>query len=474
MARVRLRFGSAAVLVLIVSLLAFLGRTQSSFESLITSQEVPATPTDRMAGWANNSPMIAAHPNDALMLALAHRRDAPDFGCGLQMSGDGGASWMTANPVTEMPPGADKCYAPEIAFDGEGRFYYLFVGLAGPGNRPTGVFLTFSDNRGRTFSPPRRLLGGNKFGVRMAIDASSGGSGRIHLVWLDAGSETRTGGFGPGPNPILAAHSDDGGVTFSDPVRVSSLARERVVAPSLALGPDGNVYAAYYDLGADVRDYQGLEGPRWDGFWSLVVASSSDGGTRFDKEVVIDHAIVPPERVMLVFTMPPPGLVTVGRDGLCAAWTDARHGDPDALLRCSENAGGSWSEARRLNDDPIGNGFSQYQPRLAASSNGRIDAVFYDRRLDPSNRLNDVTATFSTDGGATFVPNVRLTSERSNSRLGPQYGVTSAEGQVEFGSRLGLLSTHAGLLAAWTDTRNGDHGKSTQDIFSRYMRAPDR
>ena len=430
------------------------------------------TPSDRTAAWANNSPAIVADPTDIDFVAVAHRKDAPDFGCSLQLSRDGGRGWVTGHPVNQLPPGAQKCYAPEVAFDAKGRLYYLFVGLAGTGNRPMGVYLTYSDNRGRSFAAPHRVLGPAKFGVRMAIDRSAGRRGRIHLVWIDAGSETLTGGFGAGPNPIMAAHSDDAGATFSEPVGTTSRTRRRAVAPALALGPGGAVYVAYYDLGDDARDYHGLEGPAWDGTWSVVMSASDDGGDHFDREEEVDGGVIPSERVMLVFTMPPPALTATGEDGLCAAWTDARHGDPDAFLRCSTDRGRSWAELRRLNDDPISSGRSQYQPRLASSPGGRIDVVFYDRRRDPANRLNDVVVTFSTDGGATFAPNIRITTEQSNTQLGPQYAVTSAKDQVEFGSRLGLLSGGEGMLTAWTDTRNGDQGKPTQDIFAAFVEVP--
>lgn len=431
------------------------------------SDEAPVTPADRTAGTANNSPAIAADPTDARFLALAHRTDAPDFGCSLQLSGDAGRGWVAGQPVTALPAGVEKCYSPEVDFDRDGRLYYLFVGLAGPGNRPVGVYLTHSDDRGRTFTPPQEVLGPAKFSVRMAIDRAAG---RIHLVWIDAGSEPLLGGFGASPNPIVASHSDDAGTTFSPPVSVSPPERRRILAPAVALGSDGMVYVAYYDLVDDFRDYAGLEGPVWDGRWSLVLGSSEDRGLTFSGGGVVDDAIVPAARIMLVFTMPPPGLVAVGGEGVCAAWTDARNGDSDVLLNCSRNRGQAWGAVRRVNDDPVGNGRDQYQPRLGVAPDGRIDVVFYDRRLDAGNRLTDAAATYSRDGGLTFAPNIRMSQESSNASLGPRYGVKSAAGLVEIGSRIGLLSTRKTMLAAWTDTRSGDYSSSTQDIFSARVR----
>jgi len=289
----------------------------------------------------------------------------------------------------------------------------------------------------------------------------------MQLVWLKATSDPPTGGFGPGPNPIMTAYSDDGGRTLSEPVQVSDPERQRVVAPSLALGEDGRVHIAYFDLKDDIRDYQGLDGPVWDGTWSLVVASSTDGGQRFRRGVVVTDAITPPERVMLIFTMPPAAL-SADKARICASWTDARRGDPDVMLSCSAASGARWSFARRLNDDKASNGRWQYLPKLSLST-GRIDAIFYDRRDDPKNVANNVYYTYSADGGSTFSQNLRITTDPSDSRIGQEYGNPSALGKFEFGSRLGLLSSAKGAVAAWTDTRNSRPGTPGQDIFAAFV-----
>lgn len=434
--------------------------------------EVPVTAMDLAVGRAHNSPSLAADPTEARFVVLANRLDGPDFSCALQVSGDGGRSWVSIDPVPELPPGAEKCYGPEVAFDRGGILHYLFIGLHGQGNEPMGAFLTTSGDRGQTFSTPHQVLGPLNFGVRMAIDTDVGRLGRIHLVWLHAMSDPPLGGFGPPPNPILAAHSDDGGKTFSEPVQVSDPDRLRVVAPALTLGPDGSVHAAYYDLGDDVVDYQGLEGGVWEGAWSLLVATSTDGGGQFSPSVPVDTEITPPGRVMLIFTMPPASLAAGPGDRLCAAWTDGRHGDPDVLLRCSADRGRTWNSARRLNDDAEGSGASQYLPRLSVAPGGRLDAVFLDRRRDPRNRNYDVMYTSSRDG-VVFRPNVRLTTEASSSLVGARFPlVPSAGDQVEVGARLGLLSRAGTALVAWPDTRNAVVTNEPQDLFATTVTLP--
>jgi hypothetical protein len=367
--------------------------------------------------------------------------------------------------VPDLPSGADKCYAPEIAFDREGVLYYLFIALQGQGNNPSGAYLVTSSDRGRTFSPPRQVLGPQRYMVRMAIDPTVGRAGRMYLVWLETTSEPPLGGLGSPPNPILSAYSDDAGQTFSPPVQVSDTGRQRVVAPALAVGADHAVHVLYYDLQDDARDYQGLEGPTWDGRWSLVMASSADGGHSFGPGVVVDGDIVPPERVMLIYTMPPAALAVDGAR-VYASWHDARNGDWDVFLRRSGDGGRGWDGPVRLNDDPVGDLRNQYMPRLSVGPGGRLDVVFYDRRNDPRNVMNDVSFRSSSDGGRTFSSSVLLNSESFNSQIGTRYPIRSATGLVEFGSRIAVLARPSDTLAAWTDTRNQDVDGFGQDIFA--------
>lgn len=428
--------------------------------------ETPATAINLQREQAQNSPALAAHPHHREIVVMAHRVDGPQFDCALSISGDSGRTWVPLRPVPRLPEGAERCYAPEVAFDAKGTLYYLFVGLHGSGNRPMGAFLTTSADAGRTFRPPRQVLGPDRFMVRLAIDTERQTGGRVHLVWLEPGSEPLLGGFPSTPNPIMASFSDDGGRTFSRAQQVNHPLHQRVVAPAVAIGQRGALHVAYYDLKDDVRDYQGLEGPAWDGTWSVVMATSTEGGGRFELHSVIDVDVVPPERVMLIFTMAPPALAADASGNMYAAWTDRRHGDWDVVLRQSSDGGRSWGRVRVLNDDGPGAGRHQYLPRVAVAPNGRLDAIFYDRRDDPENVRNHIYYTSSSDRAMTFSPNLRLTSEGSDSRTGARYAVPSAQGLVEFGSRSALVSGRSRVFAAWTDTRLPHPGLLHQDVFT--------
>jgi Neuraminidase (sialidase) len=88
----------------------------------------------------------------------------------------------------------------------------------------------------------------------------------------------------------------------------------------------------------------------------------------------------------------------------------------DILLTKSTNSGASWSAPVVLNNDTGAS--DQFHPTLSVESNGaggdKVTVTWYDRRDDPANCLANVYGTVSTDGGATWAANVRLTSAASN------------------------------------------------------------
>jgi hypothetical protein len=105
--------------------------------------------------------------------------------------------------------------------------------------------------------------------------------------------------------------------------------------------------------------------------------------------------------------------------------------------------------------------------------------MYYDRRNDPDDHRNDVFYTWSADGAQTFAPAVRLNRESFDSRIGARYQLPyNSDGDlVEFGGRLGLLSTDSGALAAWTDTRMAyrsftpepSQAESDQSIYTAHV-----
>ena len=409
---------------------------------------------------AHNSPTLARNPKNRANLAVANRIDTPRFSCALQVSFDAGGHWTQV--AVPAPPGERLCYAPDVTFGADGTLYYSFVSLRGRANAPNAAWLVTSKDGGQTLSEPVPIqpLGPLSFQVRMTADPKV--PGRLYLTWLKA-SDVGLYKFTQTGNPIAFSRSDNGGGTWRSPVRVSSSARQRVVAPSSAVGPEGELYVAYLDLGDDRLDYEGAHegrgGPPYRGRWQLVVARSRDGGTTW-QESTAEKRLVPSER-FIVFTPPFPSVAVDPEDGrIYAGFHDGRRGNADVLVWSLASGASSWTGPTRVNDTPPRDRTAQYLPKLSVAPDGRLDVAYYDRRADQRNVLNEVSLQSSFDRGESFTDRVRLSDRSFSSRIG--YG--SERGMPDLGSRLGLMSTEERAMAVWSDTRGGNPASNKQDI----------
>ncbi len=408
---------------------------------------------------SNNSPTLVRNPVRSDNLVVSNRIDTPSFGCALNASFDGGATW-TQTPIP-LPRGEEpKCFAPDLAFAVDGTLHLSFVTLKGVGNVPDAVWTTRSADGGRTFSEPIRVLGPLAFQVRLVTDPVD--PRRVYLTWLQ-GTAVGFLSFPQTGNPIQVMRSDDGGASWQPPVRVSSPRRARVIAPVPAVGPRGELYVLYLDLGEDRLDYDGGDGgkggPPYRGHFSLVLARSLDYGRSW-QESLVDAGIVPIHRFVVLFP-PIPSLAVDRRSGrVYAAFHDARLGDSDVLIWSLPAGGRRWDGPTRVNDTPKHDQRWQYLPQLAVAPNGRVDVVYYDRRSDPENVMNQVSLQSSFDHGKSFGRAASLSSRPFDSRIG--FG--GQQGLPDLGSRLALLSNDYRALAVWTDTRAGTAATNKQDL----------
>ena len=413
---------------------------------------------------SNNSPTVVRSPRDPRRLAVVNRIDTPRYSCALHVSSDGGANW-TQTPLP-APKGERECYAPDAAFGADGTLYMTFVTLRGAGHVPNAAWIVTSGDGGTTLTEPRRVLGRELvFQVRVVTDKRD--PRRVYVTWLQ-GSEVGIYRFSGGASPIFMTRSDDAGVTWGTPVRVSSPSRQRVLAPTTAVGPGGELYVLYLDLVDDRIDYEGAHdgrgGPPYPGPWQLVLARSRDRGATW-QESVVERRLVPIER-LIAFIPPYPSLAVDPRSGrLYAAFHDRRRGDSDVWLWTLAPGAAAWRGPQRVNDTADRDGTAQYLPRLAVAPDGRLDVIYYDRRGDRKNVRNEVSLQSSADAGESFTPRVNLSGRSFDSQIG--FGVE--RDLPDLGSRLGLVSDDLRALAVWPDTRAGTRVSLKQDLARRVV-----
>lgn len=125
--------------------------------------------------------------------------------------------------------------------------------------------------------------------------------------------------------------------------------------------------------------------------------------------------------------------------------------DMEIMVRHSDNDGATWSSAIRVNDDTPGNGKSQFLPRIALDqTTGNVAVSWYDCRNSPSNTTAQFFGTVSTDGGATFLPNVQISSGTSNSN--------TANSGIDYGDYTGLAFEAGKFFPLWADNSGSPSG----------------
>ncbi|MDQ6803545.1 MAG: glycoside hydrolase, partial [Actinomycetota bacterium] len=411
---------------------------------------------------ANNTPNVASDPVNPANLVVANKVDSPTYSCALNVSFDGGSHWaQTPIPVPGTAGHVPECYAPDASFGADGTLYVSFVTLAGRANAPHGAYLVTSRDGGQTLSPPIPTpLGRDAFQIRVAADPRV--SGRVYLVWLKAAEPLVLYGFGTTGNPIEAIRSDNGGRTWMTATQVSAPGQARIISPALAFGPHGQLYVSYLNLEGDSLDYSGASGGRvgapYSGQWQLELARSLNRGASWTASTVGNVA---PARRFIVYTPPYPSLAVDPASGqLYVAFENAHNGHSDADLWTLRPGARSWSPPVRVNDTPLNDATDQYLPTVAVAPNGRVDVVYYDRRADPTNVLNQVSLQSSYDHGKTFTRHLVLSDRPFSSRIG--FGAT--RGLADLGGTLGMLSSSNHAMAVWADTRAGTTVTLKQDI----------
>lgn len=145
--------------------------------------------------------------------------------------------------------------------------------------------------------------------------------------------------------------------------------------------------------------------------------------------------------------------------------------DTDIWLRSSDDDGVTWSAPVRVNDVTTN---AQFLPRIAIDpTTGNLAIGWHDARDDAGDLAFGDTdgivnsdamfyMTFSTDGGSTFVQNVRVSQGVSNAK--------AARNGIDYGDYTGLAFFGGIAMPAWADNSNstGDNPAGTLHSFDIY------
>ncbi len=390
---------------------------------------------------AHASPYVAVNPRNprnvlgtALLLQPnpaypSHSNAATIDHIGTFFSMDGGMNWRDNGPLP-VPAGFIESYDEGLAFNAQGTAFVVGVlQTTMTQNAQTRIVLWRSDNGGATFTPPVTIAqGSNQSNPSLAIDATSG---VLNIAWAEQFS-------------IRFTRSTDNGQSFVAPTIISG--SRASLLPVVAVGPKNAVYVAY----ADVHNRAGFALP-------IDVAASTDGGQHFGSPQAIPGIVASyfvggqPLRLDSFFSVatdPRTGILYVAytADRVISDGTNNTtvEDNTDVLLSSSYDEGKTWNPAVRINDDPLSDSDSHFQPELAVASDGTLYATYL--TLYNADSFIDMYLTRSGDHGVNFDASKKITSSAWN----PSNGVNGWVGDHE-----GLASGPSKLYAMWDDTRSG-------------------
>src|ERR1051326_6548849 len=392
---------------------------------------------------AQAEPHIARHPAqpDVLVATFQEGRftDAGAVDCGYAISHDGGLTWKRAliPGLTAITGGPYyRASDPVAGIDFNGVFYLETIALLDSTLLTTALLLSRSTNGGASFEPPVEIM--------RSPDNS---------VFLDKGwmaintfTATRTAGrvvltltrFYNSYNPIVSTFSDDAGKTWSPGVFATPSNYLAQGSQPLFL-PNGNLAVVYWNFQPSDR---------------LEVALSTNGGASFDSPRLITLPRQYYESIVRSGSFVPSAVSDRSLGQIYVTYQDYSEFQPRINFTKSIDGGTSWTPPIAISDNPINS--PVFNPAIAASPDGQVlSVVFYDGRVNPGNTyLVDLFLAQSFDGGATWAPNIRLTSVSTDVRLAP----LTTTGYM-LGDYLGIApSTGQDVPAVpvWVDTRTGN------------------
>jgi hypothetical protein len=126
---------------------------------------------------------------------------------------------------------------------------------------------------------------------------------------------------------------------------------------------------------------------------------------------------------------------------------------PDIWCRSSGDGGDTWSSAVRVNDDPNTTGNHQWHPATwCDKETGRLYVMWMDTRDTPTHDSAYIYASYSDDGGISFVSNQQISNKKMKINCTTCGGGGTPRYQGDYN---GIGSNKKVSLAGWADFRQG-------------------
>jgi hypothetical protein len=426
-----------------------------SFLPALTCSPVPCVlPNVQASGGVNiaDEDPIAVNPKNLSQLLTG----ANDYSCGVTLQGfyassNGGSTWTrTCLPAISGGSGLGD---PMVGYDLLGNTFAGGIQAGPPGQV---IVVSTSTNNGTSWGTPvvgavPTLAGGTTDKGWLEVDTNAA-SPHANCLYI-----SNTQFDGSSNSEISVSHSCDHNTTW-----VTKVVDTKQIFPTsvdqfsdLAIGKDGTVYVSWLRCPAN-----GSAGDCGGTVSKLLFSKSTDGGNTWSAPVTIATPTLAPDACFCAFygSLPNtservsdiPAIAIDNSTGANAGhlyvvyytWT----GTQLKVLVSHSTNGTSWSAGVPV--APSSATHDQFFPWLNVASNGEVAVTWLDRRNDPANLKYDSFATGSTNGGTSFLTNLKLTSVMSNP-------LDDGFGGAFMGDYTGNTIAGATLYASWMDMRNG-------------------
>ncbi|MCB0548298.1 MAG: hypothetical protein KDD19_12015 [Phaeodactylibacter sp.] len=122
----------------------------------------------------------------------------------------------------------------------------------------------------------------------------------------------------------------------------------------------------------------------------------------------------------------------------------------DIYYSYSKDGGLNWADPLVLNNDGIA-ASEQFFPSLSVNDKGILAVSWYDRREDPNNLMTKYYMTYSKDGGLTFEEDHPVSTEGSDFSM-----IGAANANFGIGEYTQILTTSGYAIPVWADGRTND------------------
>lgn len=390
---------------------------------------------------------VSVNPNNPLNIVTAFNGNG-SVGAVTNSTTNGGLNWIRVNPSWGSVMAGDPC----TAFDSLGNLY--FENMQG---NPTivGTKIAKSTDGSVTWTS---VVQGNVGNDKNWLAADQTGGPYKNYIY-----STMTNGAS-----CNFARSTDGGATFTV---TTALTPHGLPGAMPCVGPNGNIQGGSVYA---VTNY----GSSFAATYSFF--RSTDGGASFTTQSTVQWPnfvgtnVGGRNSVENMRTRPYPFIAADNSYGTyrgrlyCVYASNFPAGDankPDIWCRSSTDFGVTWSTDVRVNDDSNPEAHHQWHPAIWCDKNtGRLFIQWLDTRNTPTSDSCEVYATYSTDGGQTFVQNQNISTAKFKINC---TGCGGGGTPLYLGDYNGISSVNDQAMLCWADFRQGNF-LSTSSYFPDY------